>query len=245
MSEHTPITIPPSQVRVFVAACLCPLLAYAETNSPANLPPGSVRVEQGVADVSPLRTSLRVIEPQLLLPATFGELYKVTGSDGTQRFARVAGAVTAVFPMSEYAQTRRGTLPLIPAGTVFHLGSIKTFDQVAPHPAGAAQTGPHASRVMPTLHASTVSVVEPTMVVPISTRADGRVAPQPPHAAVASPGTSYSKGYSTANPPSSDPRDTIRWIKPGMLNDEGYRVKRVRELLDAAAQPRVRPQDRP
>jgi hypothetical protein len=83
-------------------------------------------VEQGVADVDMLSSSLRSLQADLRAPAGFERVYEGSWEDRYgQRsgfFARVSGGVTAVFPMSRYSAVLGGIEPEIPAGTVFYLG---------------------------------------------------------------------------------------------------------------------------
>lgn len=76
-------------------------------------------VEAGFEDVSPRAVSTLVRPVDMRVPTNFERVYEVIGSGGL--YARRAGAVTAVFDRSLYAGA--GT-PLIPAGTVFYLGSL-------------------------------------------------------------------------------------------------------------------------
>lgn len=77
-------------------------------------------VEQRVADVDPLGTSIRQIETGLRQPFGFEEVYRVPGDD--EYFMRIDGGLYAVFPRSVYTNRRFGELPLIPANTVFSIG---------------------------------------------------------------------------------------------------------------------------
>jgi hypothetical protein len=80
-------------------------------------------VEQAVGDVSPLSFSLRSLQTSLQLPGAFDGVFRVPGNDGgPDRYMRIDGAIAAIFPQSIYATTRMGELPLVPAGTVFHIG---------------------------------------------------------------------------------------------------------------------------
>lgn len=84
------------------------------------------RVVQGEADLGELSTTLRRLQPDLRAPERFEQVYRIPGRPGApDRMARVSGAVTAVFPESEYALTKRGTRADIPAGTIFFLGKVR------------------------------------------------------------------------------------------------------------------------
>jgi hypothetical protein len=94
---------------------------------------GLTPVEQTVGDVGPLSTSLRIAPADMRVPMDFDRVYRVpwsiarpggSGGAGGERLARVSGGITAVFPVSEYGVTSKGrVVPLVPAGTVFHIGT--------------------------------------------------------------------------------------------------------------------------
>jgi hypothetical protein len=90
-------------------------------------------VQQGAADINPVSTSLRWQPLDLRQPANFDRVYRLSDvidpatappgvfpQDGG--FVRFDAGVSAVYPWSSYAHTRRGTFAEIPAGTVFHIG---------------------------------------------------------------------------------------------------------------------------
>ena len=77
-------------------------------------------VEQSVEDVSQLSTSFRYIEPGLLQPSGFDQVYRYSGR--TDFFVRIDGATHAVFPRSTYVPSRQGDIATIPPGTVFYIG---------------------------------------------------------------------------------------------------------------------------
>lgn len=78
-------------------------------------------IEQRIEDVDPLATGFRRIELGLRQPFGFEEVYRVPGDD--ERFMRIDGGLYAVFPQSVYTNRRFGELPLIPANTVFWIGT--------------------------------------------------------------------------------------------------------------------------
>lgn len=179
---------------------------------PTSLPPGASRVDQGTTDTGPLRSSLRVIQPNLRMPQNFGDVYSFRDRDGKMKYARVSGGVTAVFDSSEYVDTSRGTFPLIPASTVFHLGSLRSFNDAAP---------PAANYVSPNFAVSNVSSIQSSVA---STRID---ATRPDGAAA------LAITRVAPSPTRSEPeREPPAW---GMLSNESYRRSRVRELLGEAA----------
>lgn len=105
-------------------------------------------VDPGVADVDPLGTSTRILPKDLRQPANFDRVYEVE-LNGKRFFVRAHGGVYAVFPRSDYVQTNRGAVPIVPAGTVYHLGSLTrhdtkalTADEPPVHPAAAKPARP-------------------------------------------------------------------------------------------------------
>ena len=87
-------------------------------------------LDQTVEDTSPLSRSLRHIERGLREPSAFDQVYRVPDRDDL--LMRIEGGMYALFPQSMYTQGRNGTLPVIPAGTVFHIGypNMERFGQV-------------------------------------------------------------------------------------------------------------------
>ncbi len=95
--------------------------------SPDLRPQDLRRVEQTEADVGPLRTSNRVFPTDLRQPRGFREVYQIPKGAASKYagwFARVDGAVLAVFPRSQYETTEDGTVPLVPASTEFFFGAV-------------------------------------------------------------------------------------------------------------------------
>jgi len=107
---------------------------------------GLRRIDPGTADLSPNGASLRILPDVLRPPTGFEQLYAVPqgapigsrapgtvapGTDfsgsGERYFARADGGVVAVFPRSVYVPTQAGNIPLIPPGTVFHIGSPESI----------------------------------------------------------------------------------------------------------------------
>jgi len=92
-----------------------PLPAAAAQSSAAPLTP----LDQFFEDADPLAASLRLRFTDPRLPVGFQQVYR--GPDDL--LMRVDGAVVALFPRSVYALGRRGVVPLVPPGTVFHIGA--------------------------------------------------------------------------------------------------------------------------
>lgn len=78
-------------------------------------------LEEGVADVSALGMSLRQLEPGLVMPMDFGDVYRVPGMP--DMLMRIAGGMYAVFPQSVYSESGA----MIPPGTTFHIGAPPSF----------------------------------------------------------------------------------------------------------------------
>ena len=87
-------------------------------------------LDQTVEDTSPLSISLRQIERGLREPSAFDQVYRVPDRDDL--LMRIEGGIYAIFPQSMYTRGKNGILPLIPAGTVFHIGypDLERFGQV-------------------------------------------------------------------------------------------------------------------
>lgn len=82
-------------------------------------------------DVGPLALSLRDLQPDLRQPTGFEKVYRIgqRSPNGDDRFARVSGALAAVFNRSEYTrvQRRNGGSAIrvdVPAGTIYYIGGI-------------------------------------------------------------------------------------------------------------------------
>jgi hypothetical protein len=87
-------------------------------------------VEQAVADISPLSISLRQLEPDFGAPQQFDRVY--TSPDFPGMYLRVNGALTAVFPQSEYVITNDGISPILPRNTEFFIGLPPRLTPTAP-----------------------------------------------------------------------------------------------------------------
>lgn len=79
------------------------------------------RAEPGTEDMGVLSESLRLMPLDLRIADDWGDLYRIESDYGTL-YARRAGAVTAVFPQSNYVDLGFGAMPTIPADTVFVIG---------------------------------------------------------------------------------------------------------------------------
>jgi hypothetical protein len=114
------------EVLIRMLASVIALAAVVASATAQEVPPGLTPVEQGVADVDPLSTSLRSLQVDLRIPAGFETVYHGAREDRFgQRsgfFARISGGITAVFPLSRYSIVPGGIEPEVPAGTVYYLG---------------------------------------------------------------------------------------------------------------------------
>lgn len=101
---------------VLVVAAVCGP-AIAQPLSAARLQ----RVDAGRADTGPLAISTRELPEDLRVPTGFEHVYQSPG-DGDS-LMRISGALVAEFPRSQYNMTSSGPVPVVPAGTVFRIGS--------------------------------------------------------------------------------------------------------------------------
>lgn len=166
-------------------------------------------VDQGVADLTDLSVSLRVVNPMLREPSGFSRLYQVRGM--ADAYVRANGALYAVFPRSAYALSQSGQVPVVPAGTVFAIGAASLDDYLdqrgnVPDPDDASGDA----------GASSAAAAFP------SARIDGRIrggAPRPISDPV----------------PDRDDRASSGGGLPRIVDDPDYRLDRLRELLRRAA----------
>jgi len=193
-------------------------------------PPRLVPLEQGVEDRSSLDESLRIQQVDLSVPGGFRQVYHVPGRNDL--LMRVNGGMYAVFPESFYRRGKGGVTALIPPGTVFYIGEPPTDLPLVP---GAINAAPPpmiplrnqiSSRVnskwdrrVPAEHAGVV-------------RMDGEIDPDAP---VGAGGRD-----SGAPPPPPVPVPRIPRLSAPVIRtvatDEGFRMRRLSELLDRAAE---------
>lgn len=95
------------------AAALVAPLAHGQTS-------GFSLVDQTVEDVSPLSTSLQLLQPDAGPPQDFGRVY--THPDYPGQYLRIQGALIMAFPQSEYLPTEDGIVAIFPESTVFYIG---------------------------------------------------------------------------------------------------------------------------
>lgn len=124
------MTIGPDKLAlVLAAAAAMPAGVGATAPTQGGPPAGWVRVQQGVADAGPLHVDLRVQPVELRAPMDYDSVYRGTLPNGyggtTDYFARISGAVTAVFPQSVYIDAAEGVRSaVVPPGTVYYIGEL-------------------------------------------------------------------------------------------------------------------------
>lgn len=164
-------------------------------------------VDQGVEDVGAgLGRSGRIIDPGLRVPSGFQQVYRVPGRPGW--LMRVDGALYALFRESVYDE--RG--PLIPPGTVFHIGGLPTpLPEPSPELVARSTRLDARLKAMPVLHRPG----DPRIMV-------GREEARP--------------GIETPTDPQRQPRPLAEALQGTIVDDGPYRRVRLRELLLAAAE---------
>lgn len=175
------------------------------------------RVDQGFEDVGPMRTSARRLGVDLRLPSDFRSVYRVRRGEHEGEFARISGALSAVFPRSTYTVTNRGVFPSIPPGTVFRIGDPSEILS------GAEE---RARRLLsPNFADYRASLVGSGGRGEVPMRAAGRAS----RAHVSGSGDRARRAVSEAV------RTPARVTTPSIITSPGYRSTRVRSLLERAA----------
>lgn len=179
-------------------------------------------IEQGVADVDPLRRSFRVINPDLRMDVGFEGLYRLDESDAASPFYRRAGGVYAVFPQSVYFETRQGLIVDIPPGTVFHFGK----PEPAMVPGDALPPGESLSIDRLRLNgASGLRQQSRRSPSPLMQTRQDRAAP---------PTDERNKQDAGGEPEEAAPAAR----EPGVMSDEAYRARRLAQIAARHAAPR-------
>ncbi|MEM7623759.1 MAG: hypothetical protein AAF235_11220, partial [Planctomycetota bacterium] len=119
------------------------------------------RIDAGVADRGPSAQSLRSLQPDLLQPRDFNDVFRLPGGS----LARVDNGLTAIFPRSVYAQSFRGAVPVVPPDTRFVIGDPPAW--LAEHLAGPPLSGGYNQGSTAQLAGSTAGPI----------RIDARIAP--------------------------------------------------------------------
>lgn len=171
-------------------------------------------VEAGREDAGRLLRSGRLSRVDLRVPNSFERVYRVEsptlGTSAPARFARVSGALIAIFPQSEYEATETGVRPTVPAGTVFAIGK-----EAAARLINSGSSAPR--RALADRPATAVRTSQR-----VDTRAD-MAAPKLTPGVGDVPAEAASVGAELGLP-----RGRSIW------GDEAYRAIRVAELLDRA-----------
>ncbi|MBY0112162.1 MAG: hypothetical protein K2Y21_05030 [Phycisphaerales bacterium] len=233
---HSSLTVLAScTIAAFVNAA--PVVRSSPARSVRDVEPTLKPVEPGVGDVGPLSGSGRVMPKDLRQPANFDRVYEVE-MDGKKYFVRAHGGVYAVFPRSDYVQTRHGVVPIVPAGTTFHLGGLPKAKQDS---SDAENSSAPASAASP----------KPARPMRQDQAAPSNLAPNA-ESAQAQP-ASGTKGHAArrSSDISSEDSALTAGVAPGPAADsiwtsDFYRIRRSSALLDRAldARSRVEASDR-
>jgi hypothetical protein len=226
------------QAAAFFAAATTACCALAANSSPSptnavakpitkSVQPTLRPVDPGVADVDPLGTTGRVLPTDLRQPANFDRVYEVE-LDGKRFFVRAHGGVYAVFPRSDYVQTRGGVVPIVPAGTVYHLGSLPKTEFDPAHQDEATLNPANAKPARPARRDDSA----PSNAAPMPESAAARPAP----AARSKPALRQN-----TDPPLSDAAPPVAKGPEGssIWSSDMLRVSRTGELLDKARAARL------
>lgn len=228
--------------RPILAAALSACLAagaVAQSTSPTNRTPNGTgsqplkRVEQGAADVNPLRVSNRHLQQNLRVPSDFSEVYEIDPSGGAnpnaKRFVRRSGAVYAVFPRSIYRLTDQGLSIPVPPGTIYYIGGLPAslLGSAGAHAAPALQT---LTRSDPRVETADVNALAPT-----GGRASLVRLPRPGDPVTAPPAHTAKDGTSKDDASDADAVPPRAWQSrsstPGIMDDESERRREVERLL--------------
>lgn len=220
----------PETPHLALALALSAVGAHAQISSATTDPSRGVGartnlrlVDQGVADLGPQSTSLRSVGSRVELRQDTGweRLYR---DEKTGAYYRFNGAVGASFPRSSYVQTRDGTFPQIPAGTVFHVGGDHlAAARASRRPVGVlAEEAPEEGR--------------------LSTRVSNLVTPESAEGGEIIRGGLPAKGDLARQEAVEDRLRSAEMARavatPTVATNEAYRRKRMAELLREAAENR-------
>jgi hypothetical protein len=124
---------------VAMALVVMPLPGVSAAQSPAVEPELRYRemrraidrpVDQGFVDRSPIGTSLKRLPSDLSIGRSFDRLYQ--DSLDPQRFRRVQGGLSVVFPRSVYTADDQGTIASVPPGSIFRIGDREIVESSRP-----------------------------------------------------------------------------------------------------------------
>lgn len=224
----------------------CAFLA-ASVGGAAPPGPGLQPVEPGVADLGPLSLSQRVMPLDLRVSGGFEGVVRLEGGDrrggsgrrGVRQFARIQGGIVAVFPRSVYERHGGMLVPVIPPGTVFHVG-VPLTDAGASGSAGLSGRSVSGAAV-PSRNAVDHSVsLRAEMAVQDYDRAargDGDEGPRPAEGTASGETTevvAVSASRRAGSPWPGRARERPA-LEPALFTDPEYRARRVRRLLEQAA----------
>jgi hypothetical protein len=191
-------------------------------------------LDSGVSDRGPLSTSLRESRIDFRKPLGFERVYDLPGDD--DRLLRVSGALYATFPRSYYSRTKRGTMPVIPNDTVFHIGPpLELLDDSPPPPPRVAD-GFGRGRVETRLE---IDPTGETMLISTAMRTRPRPLPAPAETRWRRPERTPAPLVATIAPvtpiivPIMEEEETP--LPQTVVTDAAYRRSRVRTLLERAA----------
>lgn len=105
---------------------------------PGALPEPLQPIDEGIADRGSGAVSFRRIEVDQRQDTNFDHIYTAPGRPDL--LMRRDGAITAIFPQSIYAVSKGGMIPMIPAGTIYFLGTPSCDDPCLPAPIAGAPT---------------------------------------------------------------------------------------------------------
>ncbi len=174
-------------------------------------------LDQTVEDTSPLSRSLRHVERGLRKPTAFEQVYRVPDRDDL--LMRIEGGIYALFPQSVYTHGKNGTRPVIPAGTVFHIGypDAERFGQVD------ASTRQVEGRVGGDPYGR------------LNLRVDPRRARQPGVRRTVLGTSTVPFTDLGRQRPERVPQTVRQSVAPTILTDADYRADRIRDLMKSAA----------
>lgn len=226
--------------------------ASAQSASPASVPASPPRpialdagartsferVDQTVSDINPLRFSLYSLGTDLRAPTGFEAVFRIpnpastlyrptsgstAGGGADERLARISGALTAVFPRSDYfVKEETGLQAKVPADTVYYIGRL---------PAPAAAPISEAARAVPE---SALTISRNDEGGDDRVRAIGIAQAAPNSTFGAEDGTNARITHAREAVFSST--QPGRRVPSSIVNDDAYRSRRLSQLLvDAAA----------
>jgi len=222
-------------------------------------PPALEPVDQGVADVHPLATSLRSMLIDLRTPTGFDRVFKL--DQKSSRFFRSSGALHAIFPHSTYAFDEQAQLiPTIPAGTRYVLGDAGLAAARAEAEKYARNSGIDSPAQARAVKREIKPLARPleglsdreggrpidARVTPGRADASGRVVQvideEPRRSAIRDDATGAARVVEPIEG-ESEPRLAEFGSPPAIVADAEYRRRRLHELLRAAVQAARGPSD--